>query len=455
MAHIIPYGDPLAYGKFAGNIVFRRYRGGTTIITKSRPRYRRTPAQAAVRDKFKDASQAYNMLTSKSRDFYRARAPQVGLCVRDFYMRGFMKDKIPTTLPGIDMKSISKMVLFKTAGSKQNNFDIYIEAAEKTQQQGEIILWCKMESAADIGSPTIGPSGSPQSQVTYPPMKFNNGADIVDSEGSIEFGSVPTNDLKIKGMHGLYWQPHYSSDTVSENSIWSLWESSLSDGITCFYSEFYGGLTIEINQDGSKARYTFPITFTANQLQHSLSLWDVNNPVGSRIRYWQNGIEITPIITNDNVWSIPNPITYLLFNAFEGNQDCGYDNIKLYNGVDDLNLALGNINNEGLPLVPTGNWIAYASIEDASNTFTQLNTIDYQTNQRIHIHEKGNVPVDIPFRYLFTLDYLELDDTFRSAAVRLPKLYLAPQSHTYLYFCNDWSDYWDDKLWHLACTDNL
>lgn len=454
MAKIIPYGDPLAYGKFGG-MVFRRYRGATILSTKSRPRYTRTPAQAAVRNKFKNGAKGYNLLTSQSRQFYNARAAQVGICAKDLFMRSYMKGFIPSTIPKLNLKEITKMIIFKTASSKVNGFDIYIEGEEKLPELGEIILWCKMESLTDIQNPSHGPAGAVTGTVTYPVMKFNNGSHINLGSGDIKFPALPANNLHLRGMHGFYWQPSYSSTYGEYAAIWNLPGLAGEDGLFCFFNWINDQIIIEVLRgDSFRIQYQFPITFAANELMHILCLWDTDNP-GSRARLWKNGNEITPVILFDNPFTSVDTYSTLNFDNIPVDNWAGYDNIKLYDGVDDLEKALANINNEDPPLGPTGNWIPYAKIEDSGQTFDNLNTIEYETNQRIHIHEKANVGADIPFRYLMTLDYTTLQDALESTSFRLPKLYLAPLSHAYLYLSNDWSDYWDAQYWHLACTDKL
>ncbi|MCK5604879.1 hypothetical protein KAR91_23515 [Candidatus Pacearchaeota archaeon] len=452
MAKIVPYGDPNAYGKFGG-IVFRRYRNGTVLTTKTKPTYRRTPAQAAVRNLFKEGAQQYNLLTSLTRDFYRARAAQVGICVKDLWMRAYMKGNIPSDIPIIDMKEITKMTIFKTAASKVNGFNVFIEGAEKLPDYGQNIQWCKMESAADIGDPSRGIPGIVYGTVTYPAMKFNNGANIINGAGSIELEGLPPNDLGLRGMKGFWWQPHFSSTDPTDYDLFWLRNNDDTGEIACFYTDFRDGLLIEVNRDGNRLTYAFPFTWAAEELMHILCYWDTDNPAGSRARLWKNGTEITPVVIGDSSWTFPNPITKLLFSGTYGVINSAYDNIKLYNGIDDLDSVLANINNEGFPLVLSGSWIPYAKIEDTSQTFENMNTIEYETNQRIHIQEVGNVGADIPFRYLITMEYIAQDDSIKNISLRLPKIYIAPLSHSYFYLSDDWSDYWDENYWHLACTD--
>lgn len=98
---------------------------------------------------------------------------------------------------------------------------------------------------------------------------------------------------------------------------------------------------------------------------------------------------------------------------------------------------------------------SYGFVEDNANIFTQEETAINPVIQRLKIFEGGYLGVDIPFRYVVNVHWIDFSDNPFSFEMRLPQARLEASEGFYLYIATDWSVWWDINFRKLACTPNF
>jgi hypothetical protein len=109
----------------------------------------------------------------------------------------------------------------------------------------------------------------------------------------------------------------------------------------------------------------------------------------------------------------------------------------------------------------SGGWVFYKHVTGGSTFLNRGNINDNQnilvpagadTNPTDYAKIVGSVDVGIPFRYGFSVTYIDLSDVSHDLIVRLPE---APTGSADYFLSNDGSVYSDSALTHLLATNNF
>ena len=111
MAIVVPYGDTQAHGSIACSLTFRRFRNKVVLEKKPYPKQPNTPAQIAIRNKFKQAWAAYHTLSPWTLEYLKESGKQYGWSGANLFISQYMQDEVPSTIPMNNIKEIIDLSL--------------------------------------------------------------------------------------------------------------------------------------------------------------------------------------------------------------------------------------------------------------------------------------------------------------------------------------------------------
>ena len=111
MAIVVPYGDTQAHGSIACSLTFRRFRNKVVLEKKPYPTQPNTPGQIAIRNKFKQAWEAYHTLSPWTLEYLKESAKQYGWSGANLFISQYMQDEVPSTIPMNSIKEITDLSL--------------------------------------------------------------------------------------------------------------------------------------------------------------------------------------------------------------------------------------------------------------------------------------------------------------------------------------------------------
>lgn len=456
MSFVAPYGDLTSRGKFNQAVTFRR-RGASVIMSATpRPKPTRTPGQAAQRNRFIAASNAYKLLFFETRRFYNSRARMISRSGRPFYIAVHSKNNLPSTLSGIPIKTIDSMFIHNTAGTLPNNFKVTLLAAGITPQQAGCFLWTKLDDLPSTVTPEIGPVGDPYGTLNFVPGKFGN---ALNNTGQSRFITYPIGEQNLtEFVCGLWWQPHfnYASNFMNREIVYIPGdvEFTISLRLMAYNSgtapkRFFFELFRDSGPQG--VRYYFDSPGWNAEEWHQLCFAYKNDwGAGARARFYFNGIPMNVHVIESDDPTEPDD-TYRCRLPGGSKAYAAEDNVKLYNNVQYLPGIINNINNEGFD-VPPFVISSYGDVEDNSNIFTPGLAGAGTPDQTVFIEETAGVGAEIPFYYPVWITWTDLNDNVTDSIMRLPEVKLGPNESLTLNLAKDYSAYYDSTFRRLACT---
>lgn len=456
MSFVAPYGDLTSRGKFNQAVTFRR-RGASVIMSATpRPKPTRTTGQAAQRNRFIAASNAYKLLFFETRRFYNSRARMISRSGRPFYIAVHSKNNLPSTLSGIPIKTVDSMFIHNTAGTVPNNFKVTLRAAGITPQEAGCILWTKLDDLPTTINPEIGPVGSPYLTLSFVPGRFGN---ALDNTGQTRFVQYPLGQQNFtEFVCGYWWQPHfnYSANFPSRGGIlfYGNDEYTFDLRLTAYNNsvapkKFFMELQRSSVPQGVRYYFDNP-GWNAEEWHHLLFAFNNTWGDGGRARFYFDGIPQNVFyIESDDSTEPVDTYTCRIPGAIKTH--AAEDNPKVYNSTRYLSGIINNINNEGFD-VPPFVISSYGDVEDNSNIFTPGLAGAATPPQTVLIEETAGVGAEIPFYYPVWITWTDLNDNVTDSIMRLPEVKLGPNESLTLNLAKDYSAYYDSNFRRLACT---
>ncbi len=459
MAKVSPYMDGAAHGKLNNSLIFRRRFGKVALGSMPFPKKTRTPGQIAQRQKFGLASTAFNMLNYPTRSFYKNRSAMIKSETKPLYMHANLSDKLPSQTPGILIKSVDSMLVYSTVGTVPHNILFSIVGEEDGSADVGCFYWSKLNDAPTTLNPEIGPPGSSVSGLTWLPGKFEDGLNLymTTAYNTYSLGTILTNQL----IWDCWYKPaKASTETFPHIQLVYMyggaWELSM--GITrsldpWAYKKFYI-ILFDNNNPSQSTRYYFILpSFAADSLHHLEFIVDGNASAGNRMRiiFDYDELSISHLV-QDHSFNLSQDWTMVLpqNDSMEGVED----NLKGYGTTQYWEYVRDNQDTEAWsPFPKPGTEITYGSVYDTENVF--IPGAPGALGLMLKIEELGGRVTEIPFYYSVWAKWTDYNDNVNDGIMRLPKMTLQPFETKYLYLANDWSLYDNEKLTHLAATNNV
>lgn len=453
MAKVRPYGDPNAHGPLNKSICFRRYRNQVIMQTFPNPYDPASPLQLQQRAKLIAANKAWTMTKGASRFFYRKRAAQRRKTGKSLFMWAYMNQRIPSTHRPIFCKSIESMIAYYVAGTHPNEIEFLIFDDRPFPVD---VMWNTLEDRQDnLLISNYGPDGSVYGTINQVPAKFGDGV----VQGSLESGVRFVSSI-MDSSEGYYccWVIT-DFDVVDGRAVgttYNNWIQCLGNFGTPFYTIFLSPTAQrQLRVDLGWYQYSFAgntgINWTAGTPVHLAVAWDSTKQFG-----WSSRVYIDGAVVGEQLASYTPPAwgtsTFNLFSR-PAVPDQAFGRII----IDDLLVSKSvlslqyTIDNRQYPGSDPPN--VYGTLLDNSNVYTKFQEVPDPYRQVIQISTLAGFPTDIPFRYLISVEWINLQDEIVNSVIRLPELRLEALQVVYLYLSRDWSVYWDEGLTKLACTN--
>ena len=182
-----------------------------------------------------------------------------------------------------------------------------------------LILWCKYESDANVNTPDwaeAGCSGSVTGTGAFAAVKFNNGGEIVYTGDHIF-----TFPVTAAFCYEMWVKPIASSSTSGYMVGINLTNESFEGQV------YEGNLYVSIDQGGvPKSRYTFPMSYGANDVFHIACVFD--RAATDKIRLFKDNVEITVgSKVSDNAWA---DNSTMLLHLMGTSAMAYHDNLKIW-----------------------------------------------------------------------------------------------------------------------------
>lgn len=455
MATISPYGDSRAHGSMGKALTFRRFRGRTRLSKHYNPKITHTPGQLTQRDKFSAAIYSLNRLNDPWKKFLYDRGVSTWQHGPNLYVSAHMKNRLPSTTPGIPMDALNNIVLFNPAGLTGQSIKITILTLPL---ECFCLLWNKHQDASLISE--IGPDGV-NGGATFVPGKWGNAARIdATGEGLSYSGLMPAANFNSF----IYsWWMNTDYDVLDGHPQDSGWH-------TIFHFSFLSTTGARYVMMGifPNIRKTFISDDTGYKIINttvdwSASTWHKFILVRDRHANFDGSKTIALYFDGNEIGSTTDPLPDYEYGSSDifrvGRQvppalviNGMIDNPKIFGPVSAnlLAYALSNQDSEDLPPAES-----MGHIYDSENVFTQEFPVHPTTADRIRIENASGDPERIPFDYVLTLHWLRQPDDTGTATIRLPRLELDPSTYFDLYIATDGSVYWDEAMTQLACTPKM
>ena len=455
MAIIRPYADPNAHGSLNNSLTFRRYKNKVILQSLPRPTPGKTPAQLAQRAKLIEANKSFSLLTNATKWFYHKRSSQKETTRKGLYMRAHMRGSLPSTLKPIFCKSIIGMVIFEPSGYYPDNLEISIY---NVPPYPSFMLWNKLDEIIGDEVPSInGVPGIIRGDINTVPGKFDNGIQAFAELSGLEFENILIDEEK--GLFAWWMKTTedvidgYLQNVVNENRIMNINPQS---GGCDFYFE-------AVPQAG-RLRFVMPwwapnlggdtrATWNAGDWVHFTVAWDKDQTNGWSCAIYLNGEQLINTTNAWQPWTLGGDTYNLLTWSTTPFDDWGkiiIDDLLVSKEISNLESVLENFNTPGAQAIKF-----YGMIFDNSNEFTKLdNVIDYDT-QIIRLSTMAGYSMQVPFRYLISVTWIDQDDEIVNSTIRLPQLTMEALQEIEFFLSRDWSVYWDSTFRRLACASRL
>lgn len=455
MAMISPYGDPNAHGPINKTYCFQRYKSKVFLRNIPRPVSRNTAAQITQRQKFSDASAAYNLLTGSSKYFYKKRAAQKMMTSKNLYMSGNIKQYLPSILRPIPAKSIEDLVIFTPAGLYED--EILISVANSND------LHNTLGSDHEIQNSQLGKDGEVHGTLIYNPGKFYKGMFTNDLENYATFDHRPST---VAGAIGIWFVAEENS-SAAHRHLWSIDTRSVgdpsSDHMSLKWDVSKFAALFRKGGSGYLTVNTSITSYTIGQKIFFLLVYDKNGIAGgsNQIRIYADDVLVGSSDVANRIpdWGILEPLFHLGLAALDPPNRYNVcfntlDNLKIHYApamtqaiIDDIN---DNRENENWNLFRN-----YGNIYDSENIYNKEGEMDEPDLQKIIISTPSGHPCHIPFRYLMRVEWKDSENEVFNSVIRLPEIILGEGESIDLFLSKDWSVYRDKNFRRLACTNQL
>lgn len=455
MATISPYGDSRAHGSMGKALTFRRFRGRTRLSKHYNPSTKHTPGQLTQRDKFSAAIYSLNRLNDQWKKFLYDRGVSTGQHGPNLYVSAHIKNRLPSSTPGIPMDALTNIVLFNPAGLIGQSLKITIGDLLDTYG---CTLWNKTEGIVEGEIPSeIGPNAVSPVAPTFHPVKFNNGV-LLDAN-SESLGFTPFT-LGNAGIIAFYFKPNGWSITngwgpENGNHAMFAWSHpSVYNFTHCYYGWdvgtwywFNGSHYVIFDFSGANH------DVADGELCHMAFAWNRDGIDGpNTMEIYKNGILVDSSTEALDDMTLQNSNILNVGNMWNGLQYCQayLDNVKVYPGTSRLPDILANYQQEAFP-----GWDPLGYIYDSENIFTPTVPTVPGPAKKISIQNVTGDPEKIPFDYPLTLHWFRDPDQEGTARILLPRLDIPAETGITLYIATDGSVYWDEAMTQIACTPRM
>lgn len=462
MAKVVPYADPNAHGTLGESVTFRR-RGPKVLMEAVRnPVDRKSAAQLLQREKISQASKAYNLISGATKYYFRKRGTQRSRTGKDYYLKKYLANRMPSTTHKTDIQSIQDMVLFDCVGVGLQDIKFTLISLDSSALN--YFLWNKLDAAAGgIIESGIGGNGTVVQPITFAPVHFDNGVKGWDRYSTVAF---PNDNYSMnQGVISFWFKTKKAcvngvmEGTQAGSKIWLNQEDYWEGGVSA-----YLGLTFR--DIGGRAEFLVEILShgALKRWRPTGANWPAETPTSFFMIYdrlhgfdglktvsiYINGMEI---FSETATWQSTENYVYpikLCSSSYrqpsEHGTDTFIDNLKMSNSIDQFSEMLADVNVEA-GISDT----LFGSIYDNENIFLPDANATVEGKTIVTIENLSGEPRIIPFRAFTRVSYTRLDDEEKEGYLRLPELHLTVEPVT-LYIATDWSTYFDDQMHRLAAS---
>jgi len=369
------------------------------------------------------------------------------------YMWANMNSRIPSINTPIFCKSIESLIIYDLVGDQPDNveFTIWNESHIPI-----LMLWNPLdEFDGDEIPSTNGPPGTIAGSIDTVPGKFDNAIQATAADSGLTFPQTIIN--KEQGI--ISWWMTTTEDVIDgvmQNVTGN--NRMIALGGLFFAFNFY----FDITSTPGRVHMKFPwfsfslqgdtrLTWAAGEWVHWIAAWHQVAGGNVNMELFFNDDLVASFTQPYNPPDFGTDTFNLLFRPGSPGEEWGkviIDDLLVSKDYSYLQLVRDNYNTPGAREISI-----YGLIEDNRNEYWKLETVSQYGTQFIRINTSAGYSIDIPFRYVIAVEWINEDDEIVNSVIRLPELKMEALQSIDLYLSRDWSVYWDVGLTRLACTN--